>query len=258
MYAQQMTKKIVSTQIGDIAVFYKTVGNSIPVIFLHGVYFDHHLWDDYVAQIQDRTVISIDMPMHGESTSNVKGSWTLDDCANMLLEILDTLQITKAFAIGHSWGSMTILRACHKSPTRFQSVGFCNMPWQSGANQRIKFSLQHTMLPFRGFYTKQAAKFLFGKHNLKESPQLHQALARPMKRLSNKALRQIDKAVIVNAKDASLQLQALSVIALALIGEDDYLTPPPFIHTQITKGGHVSPLQAKDAVSDFIRKVLSS
>lgn len=31
--------------------------------------------------------------------------WTLDDCALMLLDILDALEIDQVIAMGHSWGS---------------------------------------------------------------------------------------------------------------------------------------------------------
>jgi 3-oxoadipate enol-lactonase len=255
--AKEMTKQIIKTTIGDIAIFFKTVENSIPIIFLHGVYFDHHLWDKQIDHINDKTVIVIDMPLHGESNQKIITQWNLDDCANMLLEILDSLKIEQTIAIGHSWGSMTIIRACIKQPKRFKSVGLCNMPWQSGSSQKNKFFWQHTMLGFRKFYTKQAAKSLFGKTNLQNNPNLLNELSRPMSILSKKNIKQIDREVIVKANDISELLQDVKVKSLALIGKDDYLKPPPFIQTDIVNGGHVSPMQAEMEVSKFIDKVVS-
>jgi 3-oxoadipate enol-lactonase len=257
LIAKEMTKQIIKTHIGDIAVFSKTVANTTPIIFLHGVYFDHHLWDKQIEQIDDRTVIAIDMPLHGESNQKINTQWNLDDCADMLLEILDSLHIAETIAIGHSWGSMTIIRACSKQSNRFKSVGLCNMPWQSGVSQKNNFFWQHTMLSFRKFYTKQAAKSLFGKTNLQHNPSLLNELTRPMSILSKKNIKQIDREVIVNANDISELLQSKTVKCLALIGKDDYLKTPPFIQTEIVKGGHVSPLQAENEVMNFINKVMN-
>ncbi len=107
-------KTYINTLVGKIAVFHKpSLSDQIPVIFLHGVYFDHNLWDGQIAAINDRKVFAIDVPMHGKSKTNIKKDWDLDDCAKMLLEIIDSLKLEKVIAIGHSWGSMTILRAAN-------------------------------------------------------------------------------------------------------------------------------------------------
>jgi pimeloyl-ACP methyl ester carboxylesterase len=140
----------IQTNIGKIAI-HKTelTSDKLPVILLHGVYFDHHLWDEQVKHIDDRTVVTIDMPFHGESREITKLDWSLNDCADMLLEILDNLQIPRVIAIGHSWGSMTILRAAYKHPERFEGIGLCNMPFEAASPKQIRmFKLQHTLLFF--------------------------------------------------------------------------------------------------------------
>ena len=82
---------MIHTNLGNIAVFPKLVdSDKTPIIFLHGVYFDHHLWDEVIYSIQDRTTYSVDMPFHGLSKEITKTDWTLNDCADMLLEILDS------------------------------------------------------------------------------------------------------------------------------------------------------------------------
>jgi len=127
----------ITTGIGKISVHIKkNTSGKIPIVFLHGIYFDHHLWDKQFDEINDRTVISIDMPFHGDSRENIRPDWTLNDCAEMLIEILDILQIPRVIAIGHSWGSMSILRAAHKHPERFESIGLCNMLFQAAKNAK--------------------------------------------------------------------------------------------------------------------------
>lgn len=250
---------MIHTNLGNIAVYPKLVdSNKTPIIFLHGVYFDHHLWDDVINSINDRTTYSVDMPFHGLSKEITKNDWSLNDCAEMLLEILDSLKITKVIAVGHSWGSMTILRAAAKQPERFESVLLCNMPFLAATKkQKITFGLQHSMLLFRNFYTKQAAKALFGKTSLKENPALVDHLKRSMNLLSNGQIKHTDKAVIADAVDASELIQNLKVRAFALKGVEDYVTAPQSIETKIIGGGHISPLEKPVELINFIQHMLN-
>jgi pimeloyl-ACP methyl ester carboxylesterase len=196
------------------------------------------------------------MPFHGLSKEITKNDWSLNDCAEMLLEILDSLKITKVIAVGHSWGSMTILRAASKQPERFESVLLCNMPFLAATKkQKITFGLQHSMLIFRNFYTKQAAKALFGKTSLKENPSLVDQLKRPMDLLSNAQIKQTDKAVIADAEDASELIKNLKVRALALKGIEDYVPATPYIETIIIGGGHISPLEKPEEVLNLVNKL---
>jgi len=255
--ANQQITSFIHTNIGKIAVYQKKVdSNKIPIIFLHGVYFDHHLWDEVIDSLNDRTIIAIDMPLHGLSKEITKNDWTLNDCSEMLLEILDRLNIAQVIAIGHSWGSMTIIRAASNQPERFESVLLCNMPFLAGTKkQKITFGLQHSMLQFRNFYTKKAAKALFGKTSLNENPSLVDQLRRPMELLSNAQIKHTDKAVIAEAEDASELIKNLKVRALALKGIEDYVPAPPSIETLIIGGGHISPLEQPHEVISLVRKL---
>jgi 3-oxoadipate enol-lactonase len=252
------TKTVITTRIGKISIHIKKIeSGKTPLVLLHGIYFDHRLWNRQFAEITDRDVISIDMPWHGESRDNIKPDWTLDDCANMLIDILDSLQIPRAIAVGQSWGSMTILRAANRHPQRFESLGLCNMSFLAATKkQRFAYYLQHSMLAFRTFYALQSAKALFGKTSLKADPSLIDELRRPMRILTNKQIRQIDGAVMMDADDSTQLIRALKVKAIALKGEEDFVPTPPGIETMVVKGGHVSPLERPLEVSNLISRLL--
>ena len=254
----KVSTTFVKTNIGDIAVFQQIAdSDKTPIILLHGVYFDHHLWDAVNESIKDRTIITLDMPMHGMSKKLSKDEWTLDDCADMLIEILHGLCLHKVIAIGHSWGSMTILRAAHKNPELFSSIGLCNMPFMAASKgKKLTQRMQHAMLPFRNFYTQQAAKALFGKSSLNENTSLTSQLRRTMNLLTIPQIKHTDRAVIANAEDATALIKTLKVKALALKGEDDYVPAPPYLETIIVKGGHVSPIENPKDVSYFMNRLL--
>ncbi|MEM7658421.1 MAG: alpha/beta fold hydrolase [Bacteroidota bacterium] len=253
----QMTQQHISTQLDSIAVHQRVIPNTVPVLFLHGVYFDHQLWQQQMDQIQHRTVIALDMPLHGNSGKQIPTNWTLEDCAAMLLEVLDSLEVPQVIAIGHSWGSMTILRAAHQQPERFLSVGLGNMPFEAtttGAKWQFRF--QHLMLPFRQFYAKQAAKSLFGKASLLSQPTLADQLKRPMSLLTNGEIKAIDRTVILQATDSRNLIEELPIPAIGLKGEADYVPISEAIPYRIIPGGHISPLEEPEAVSRWIQEVI--
>ena len=256
MESQQPTT-FIPTKIGKIAVYQQCAdSDKPPIIFLHGVYFDHHLWDAVIESIRDRTIITMDMPMHGMSKELKKDDWTLNDCADMLIEILHDLQL-KVIAIGHSWGSMTILRAAHKNPELFSSIGLCNMPFLvASKRKKLTLSIQHILLPLRSFYTHNAAKALIGKSSLNENTYLTSQLKRTMDLLTIPQIKHTDRAVIANAEDTSALMKTLKVKALTLKGEEDYVPAPPYLETIIVKGGHVSPIENPEEVSEFMNRLL--
>jgi 3-oxoadipate enol-lactonase len=252
-----MKKQLIQTKIGEIAVFLNDIETKeIPIIFLHGVYFDHHLWDYQVSQIVDRKVICVDMPFHGES-KNVHTVWNLDDCAGLVIEILNALNIEKVIAIGHSWGSMTLLRVSHKNPERFASIGLCNMPFEeAGVGRKIAFRLQHAFIGMRGFYIDQAAKSLFGKESMLKS-EVTDVLKKSMIKLSRREIILTDQYVILDAQNAADIIKNLIVPVTFLKGVEDYVPTPAYFETVQVKGGHISPIEAPDDVANFIQKVIA-
>lgn len=255
----EMKQEIITTTIGNIAVYQKIVPNTVPVIFLHGVYYDHNLWNYYISRITDRTVITIDMPHHGQSKNISKKKWNMDDCANMLIEIIAHLQHNEVYAIGHSWGSMTILRASIKEPEKFKAIGLCNMPFDKGTfGKQLKFGFQHLLLPFRKFYTKQVAKAMFSTENIQAKPEIAEYLEVSMSLLDNKEVRKTDKAVITKVDDGNQYLDSLKVPALALKGNEDYVGKPNNIEITIVDGAHTSPLEQPEKMFTFIKKVIEN
>jgi hypothetical protein len=121
--------------------------------------------------------------------------------------------------------------------------------------QKFTFGLQHSMLIFRNFYTKQAAKALFGKTSLKENPSLVDQLKRPMDLLSNAQIKHTDKAVIADSEDASEMIKNLKVKTFALKGIEDYVPAPPNIETIVIGGGHISPLEQPEEVLNLVNKL---
>jgi pimeloyl-ACP methyl ester carboxylesterase len=247
----------ISTDLGRISVSMDIVENTIPVVFLHGVFLDKQLWSNYGTELTRRSHIYIDMPAHGES-GNVGHDWNLDDCVNMLMQILDALEVERCVVIGQSWGSMIALRAAHKHPYRFDALGLFNMPHTKTAGlRRLGFLLQKTFLFLPRFYAKQAAKSLYSEAVLTRRPELLTQMQDRMSRRSTKELARIIDAVILQPDDAGSYIDMLKVPALAVVGEDDYVGTPPKLETYIVPGRHISPHESVDKTKEAISRVLA-
>jgi 3-oxoadipate enol-lactonase len=249
--------KVIRTVLGDINIEVRETGDDIPIVFLHGVFLDGHLWDSYLNEFTNHPRIIIDMPAHGQN-HNVGRDWSLDECVTMLLTILDELNIAKAVLIGQSWGSMVALRAANHVPERFAGLLLCNMPLNRlHGLQRIRFLIQRPLLTFRSFYAKQAARSLYSQTTLVQHPEFITSMQSSLAARPGQEIWRTIKAVILDAEDSSHLVENLRVPALALKGREDYVPTPPKIETWEVPGGHISPHEASQQVHQAISKVLT-
>lgn len=247
----------IETSIGEIIVFQNVVENeNTPLIFLHGLFFDHQLWDYQISAITDRSVYVIDMPMHGQS-NNINPNWTLEDCATMLLEILEKLAIQEVHAAGHSWGGMTILRAAESYPDRFESISFFNTPFEAYTKKEIRIiKLQHTGLIFKQLFIKVASKSIFANKSLEGNPELFKYFKNCMQKLSNKEIRYLNKVVRISATDKLAVIKNFKIKHQIIVGKEDNIAPaPPSENIIYLEGGHTSPLEYPE---ESLKTILSN
>ncbi len=253
--AESETMRI-ATPLGDIALASEGSGSGIPLVFMHGVFLDRTLWADYGSVQTGRRHVYVDMPAHGES-GNVGRDWRLEECADMLIALLDALGIDRCIAVGQSWGSMTALRAAVRHPWRFAALGLFNMPFerQTGLG-RLGFMLQKRFLGWPRFYARQAANSLYSAELLRRRPELSEAMQARLAARPRAEIARVIDAVILDAEDARPLLASLRVPALALRGETDYVAVPPGLACRTVPGGHVSPHEAVDATRQAIARLL--
>lgn len=249
----------VTTSIGSICIYTNEVQSQMtPIIFLHGLYFDYHMWDYQIEKFADRKVIAVDMPFHGNSTQIFHDKWSLESCTEMLFSILDSLNLSKVIAVGHSWGGMTILRACLQNPDRFESICLFNTPFKSLNDQQIgKIKRTHAALIFKKLYINEAAKALFSKLVYKNNKEVIHSFKESMGVLSNKQIRFLDKIVRIEPEDLSLQIKNIKVPYIFVAGKEDYVGLPEVEHAILIDGGHCSPVEDPVIVNNIINDQLN-
>lgn len=85
------------------------------VVFLHGFCLDRRTWQDQRARLHRRygddvRVIAPDHRGHGQSAEAPMSTYTIDQCAHDLAEVLQALHVTgPVVLVGHSMGAMVAL-----------------------------------------------------------------------------------------------------------------------------------------------------
>jgi 3-oxoadipate enol-lactonase len=251
-----MKEILIGTNLGRVCVAVDEGKVAPPVVYLHGIFLDKGLWTNVCAPAEGRKQIFVDMPAHGGS-ENVGFDWRLDDCVAMLLRILDELEVKRCVAVGHSWGSMTALRAAVQYPDRFEALALFNMPFRRTSGlRRLGFILQKSMAAFPKFYGAQAAKALYSKGLMERRPELAAQMTEGLSKRSRVEIARIIEAVILQPEDSSALIRELRVPALAIVGQTDYVGMPPKIGVVTVPGGHISPHEAEEDTRDAIKRVL--
>lgn len=94
------------------------------VIFIHGSGQSHLSWvlQTRYCAYDGYNVIAPDLPGHGLSDGEPLAR--IEDMADWVLELMDSLKIEQAHLVGHSQGGLVMLAAASKAPQRFRKLAF--------------------------------------------------------------------------------------------------------------------------------------
>ncbi|MFF7707718.1 acetoin dehydrogenase dihydrolipoyllysine-residue acetyltransferase subunit [Pseudomonas sp. NPDC007930] len=93
-----------------------------PLVLVHGFGGDLNNWlFNQPALAQQRRVIALDLPGHGESAKALQQG-TLDELSGAVLALLDHLDVAKAHLAGHSMGGAVSLNLAAHAPERVASL----------------------------------------------------------------------------------------------------------------------------------------
>jgi len=91
-----------------------------PALLLHGTGFVAEVWDDVARELaQDYTVYALDRRGHGDSHKPAADRYHFQDFAEDVCRVIDTLDLTDIYGIGHSAGATDLLLAAKLLPKRF-------------------------------------------------------------------------------------------------------------------------------------------
>ena len=91
-----------------------------PALLLHGTGFVAEVWDDVARELaQDYTVYALDRRGHGDSHKPEASRYHFQDFADDVCRVIEALDLTDIYGIGHSAGATDLLLAAKLLPARF-------------------------------------------------------------------------------------------------------------------------------------------
>jgi pimeloyl-ACP methyl ester carboxylesterase len=91
-----------------------------PALLLHGTGFVAEVWDDVARELaHDYTVYALDRRGHGDSHKPEAGHYHFEDFAEDVCRVIEALDLTNVYGIGHSAGATDLLLAAKLMPARF-------------------------------------------------------------------------------------------------------------------------------------------
>lgn len=130
---------------------YDRTGHGEPLVLLHGQGFSRRAWDPVVdALAADRDVIAVDLPGHGESRRQPKGTGSAPhDHAVAVAELLDQLDLPTAHVAGNSSGGWVALELGRLQRARTVTALAPAGLWRKRAPWHIRIAMRQVRLNAR-------------------------------------------------------------------------------------------------------------
>lgn len=94
-------------QTNDITTWYDRTGEGMPIVFVHGAWTDHQMWEPQVeALADDYEVIAYDVQGHGRTGGSAEEQCTAELFATDLRALINGLDLDRPVLCGLSLGGM--------------------------------------------------------------------------------------------------------------------------------------------------------
>lgn len=257
---------LVETRVGRL--FIEARGEGTPVLLWPSLLTDGGMWRFQIPALAERyRVLTIDPPGHGRSAP-VRRAFSLDDCAEAVIEILDANGIERAHYAGLSWGGMTGMRVALAHPQRLRSLALLDS--NADRETRKKVPLYKAMeLVSRVFGAGVPAvldvldTIFFTQRTRRERPDILRDFRDQVVRMDPLSVQRSVDAVMFARRDIRDRLDAIRTPTLVAVGAKDVATPPSRSrdiadripgaeYVEIAEAGHLSALEAPERVTELL------
>lgn len=248
---------------------YLEMGQGSTIVFAHGLFVDHSIFDPQIAILQHHYhCISVDLPGHGQSSYHTR-EWTLDDLTVEIAEFLFHLELEKVVFVGLSQGGMIGLRLASRYPqlvSKLVLVGTSaraefpeRIPvWQETLNALAQNSSAQREMMFQQIQQRILDSSWLSAHSDEAEHERN-----IMMNHAPEGIQLATKAAVLTRQDIRNELQNIVVPVLILVGENDRATPPFLANEMrslipysqlviIPDAGHHLPLESPQRMTDEI------
>lgn len=274
IYDQFMGGKMAYMEANGVRLYYTDTGGDGPVVmFSHGLLFSTEMFDEQIAHLKGKyRCIAYDHRGQGQSRATDTG-YDMDTLTEDAAALLTALEIKKCHFVGLSMGGFVALRMVLSYPDRVLSISVLD----SSADAEPKENHgRYKMLNFilRWFGPKlvvgSVMPIMFGQTFLQDPArkELRDRWRQFLGQVADK--KAMSKAVngVITRESIYNRLGEIKVPTLIAVGDEDTATVPAKskrMHKAIagsefqiiSKGGHVSTIDAPDAVNAVLSTFLN-
>lgn len=240
------------------------------VCFLHAFPLNRHMWQHQIEHLRSRGVVAVDLPGWGESVCAGTPPSSFTEFASSVRDTLTALGIREAVFAGCSMGGYTMFEIWRRWPEMVQGMILCDTRPEADTDEARANRMRQIELVRRegtGCIVDFVREKLIGRTTTAENP----ALAAQIIEMAKKAPVQTVLATLnalAGRADSTPDLETITVPVLAIVGEEDVVTPPAVAKAMVDKipgadlviiprAGHLSPLENPVAVNQAIDHFLS-
>lgn len=165
----------VDTALGKVRI--RTSGTGEAIMFWPSLLMTGDMWSAQADHFgTTRRVILVDPPGHGGS-QKLTAPFTFDDCARVIVDILDTLGIERTHFVGNSWGGMIGGTFAATYPDRIGRAVLMNCTASAaGARQKVEYGfllrVARLLGGIRGPLTGSVLKAFLGPTTFRTRPEV--------------------------------------------------------------------------------------
>lgn len=251
----------------DVNINYATFGDKDKpaLIFSNSLGTTYQMWQPQIKALQkDYFIITYDTRGHGKSSTPV-GPYTLAQLGQDVIDLLDYLEIEKAFFCGLSMGGLTGQWLAIHSSNRFHHMMLCSTAAKLG--ERTAWQDRAQLVREKGLnpIAKTAASRWFTSNFIDNHPDTVTQLSNELAAGSAEGYASCCEALAV--ADTRDQLKSIAVSITVIAGSEDPITtiddgqymvnhiPNAVLDT--IDASHISNIEQPEAFNQFIRQYLS-
>ena len=252
-------------------IHYQIVGQGPAVFLIHGFGENSSVWDKQIAFLQPHcSLIVPDLPGSGESSLLEGLEISIEDYAEIVIQILINENIQRAIFLGHSMGGYIALAVVEKYPERIIAFGLIHSTAfadsEDKKNTRLK-SIEFIKNNGSHSFLKNTIPNLFSDNFKKNNNEVLELVIDAGKSISSHSLIQYLSAMM-RRPDRTHVLKQSTVPVLFIIGEQDVAAPlddlrkqihlpkQPYIHI-LENVGHMGMLEATEEVNTYMLEFIT-
>jgi 3-oxoadipate enol-lactonase len=253
-----------------VQLHYVERGQGMPVVLLHGMPFDHTIWQAQVEALRESFhLILPDLRGHGQSPAPAC-VYRMELMAQDVFALLDDLHIERAVWVGHSMGGYITMAALRVAPERITGIGLvATHPLRDPEDRRAGrlATAEKVLIEGSSMVAQNMIRMVFAPGFDLDSPPAR-GLFDLMNRTSPLGIAGVQRGM-AERPDSVETLRHTRVPALVIAGLDDQIVAPAVMRqmardipnarlVEIANAGHVPMIEQPGATTAALREFTRS